>query len=87
MEKKQNRPITVGQMKSGRALVGWTLADLRDASGLSDMTLKRLEGGEIGQPLGGTSTTRNKLTGALEAAGVIFIDENGEGPGVRLRKA
>ena len=23
---------------------------------------------------------------ALEAAGVIFIDENGEGPGVRLRK-
>ena len=24
---------------------------------------------------------------ALESAGVIFIDENGEGPGVRLRKA
>jgi hypothetical protein len=23
----------------------------------------------------------------LSAAGVIFIDENGEGPGVRLRKA
>jgi len=23
---------------------------------------------------------------ALEAVGVIFIDENGEGPGVRLRK-
>jgi hypothetical protein len=26
------------------------------------------------------------IRGALEAAGVIFIDENGEGPGVRLRK-
>jgi hypothetical protein len=24
---------------------------------------------------------------ALEAAGVIFVDENGEGPGARLRKA
>ncbi len=24
---------------------------------------------------------------ALESAGVIFVDENGEGPGVRLRKA
>jgi hypothetical protein len=24
---------------------------------------------------------------ALKAAGVIFVDENGEGPGVRLRKA
>jgi hypothetical protein len=23
---------------------------------------------------------------ALEAAGIIFIEENGEGPGVRLRK-
>jgi hypothetical protein len=23
---------------------------------------------------------------ALEAAGVVFIDENGDGPGVRLRK-
>jgi transcriptional regulator with XRE-family HTH domain len=26
------------------------------------------------------------IRAALEAAGVIFIDENGEGPGVRLRK-
>jgi hypothetical protein len=24
---------------------------------------------------------------ALESAGVIFVEENGEGPGVRLRKA
>ncbi len=24
---------------------------------------------------------------ALEAAGVQFIDENGDGPGIRLRKA
>ena len=24
---------------------------------------------------------------ALEAAGVIFVDENGHGPGVRLRKS
>jgi hypothetical protein len=26
------------------------------------------------------------MPAALEAAGVSFIDENGEGPGVRLRK-
>jgi hypothetical protein len=26
------------------------------------------------------------MKSALETAGVIFIDENGEGPGVRLRK-
>jgi len=27
-----------------------------------------------------------KMRAALEAAGVIFVAENGEGPGVRLRK-
>lgn len=26
------------------------------------------------------------IRAALESAGVLFIDENGEGPGVRLRK-
>jgi hypothetical protein len=26
------------------------------------------------------------IRAALESAGVIFVDENGEGPGVRLRK-
>jgi hypothetical protein len=27
------------------------------------------------------------IRAALESAGVIFVEENGEGPGVRLRKA
>jgi hypothetical protein len=26
------------------------------------------------------------MRAALEAAGIIFVEENGEGPGVRLRK-
>jgi hypothetical protein len=30
---------------------------------------------------------REKIRRALEKAGVVFIDENGGGPGVRLRKA
>ncbi|WP_409568393.1 hypothetical protein [Methylobacterium sp. J-072] len=30
---------------------------------------------------------RRKVEAALEAVGVIFIEENGEGPGVRLRKS
>jgi hypothetical protein len=28
-----------------------------------------------------------RVRAALESAGVIFVEENGEGPGVRLRKA
>jgi hypothetical protein len=37
-------------------------------------------------PLGGRDETGIKIRSALEAAGVEFIDENGGGPGVRLRK-
>jgi hypothetical protein len=31
--------------------------------------------------------TIDTIRAALESAGVIFVEENGEGPGVRLRKA
>lgn len=33
-----------------------------------------------------TAASLAAIRAALEAAGVIFVDENGEGPGVRLRK-
>jgi len=35
---------------------------------------------------GGRTETGTKIRSALEATGVEFIDENGGGPGVRLRK-
>lgn len=47
-------------------------------------SIKRLE--TIRGPLKAQPRTLAAIRGALEAAGVIFIDENGEGPGVRLRK-
>ena len=36
--------------------------------------------------LGGRADTAGAVQRALEAAGVIFVDENGQGAGVRLRK-
>ncbi len=33
-----------------------------------------------------SETAQAAIRAALEAAGVIFVAENGEGPGVRLRK-
>jgi len=39
--------------------------------------------------VGPASGLRNNVAAvcrALEAAGVIFVEENGEGPGVRLKK-
>jgi transcriptional regulator with XRE-family HTH domain len=77
-------PITIPQVKAARALLGWSQSDLAANSGISEPTIARLESadGEIG----GRRGTAEKIRRALEAAGVEFIDENGGGPGVRLRK-
>ena len=52
------------------------------AAGVSTMTLKRAEGS--GSPAASSEAVA-AIRGALEAAGVEFIAENGGGPGVRLR--
>lgn len=74
--------IHPGQLRAARALVGWTRDELAAAAGTTSRTLARLEAGETEAR---TSTARAIRT-ALESAGVIFIAENGGGPGVRLRK-
>ncbi len=76
--------ISIRQLKAARALVGWSQEDLAASSAVSIPTIRRLEAAE--GPLGGRESTVAALISALTAAGVIFIEENGEGPGVRLRK-
>jgi len=53
------------------------------AAAVSLPTIKRLEAHD--GALGGRSATGEKIQSALESAGIEFIDENGGGPGVRLR--
>ena len=76
--------ITVAQLRAARGLVGWSQAKLAEASGLALSTIKRMEGSN--GTLRGTAENVWKVEQALKDAGVIFIDENDEGPGVRLRK-
>lgn len=76
--------ISVRQVKAARALLAWSQSDLAMAAGVSDPTVARLE--SVDGVLGGRSGTVDAIRRALEAAGVIFVDENGAGPGVRLRK-
>jgi transcriptional regulator with XRE-family HTH domain len=76
--------ITIRQVKAARALLGWSQADLANRSGVSEPTIARLESAE--GELGGREGTGDKIRRAIESAGVEFIDENGGGPGVRLRK-
>jgi predicted transcriptional regulator len=71
-------------VKAARAPLDWTQKDLANRSGISEATVKRLEA--IDGDLGGRTATVNNIRATLEAAGVVFIEENGGGPGVRMRK-
>jgi predicted transcriptional regulator len=71
-------------LRAGRALLRWEQRDLAAASSVSLPTIKRLES-KPGLMAAHMSTVA-ALKSALEAGGVQFIDENGGGPGVRLRK-
>jgi len=75
--------LTIEQIRAARGLLGWSQAKLAERAGLSLPTVKRVE---IDLGLRVSEEARNKLRRALESAGVEFIDENGGGPGVRLRK-
>jgi transcriptional regulator with XRE-family HTH domain len=76
--------VTTRQIKAARALLGWSQADLAKRSGVSEPTVARLE--SMDGELGGRELTAEKIRAAIEGAGVLFIDENGGGSGVRLRK-
>jgi transcriptional regulator with XRE-family HTH domain len=76
--------VSVAQIKAARALLGWSQEKLAATSGVSIPTVKRLEAAD--GALGGRPETGEKLRTALENGGIVFLDENGGGPGVRLRK-
>src|SRR5262245_8929799 len=75
--------LSSAQLRAARALLRWSAEDLARSTTVSLSTIRRAELAE-GEP---SMTIANNLAlrSALEAAGVEFIDENGGGPGVRLR--
>ena len=76
------KTIVPAQIRAARALLDWRQVDLAKASGVSGVAIKNFERG-VTQP---HTKTLDAITTALEKAGVIFVEENREGPGVRLRK-
>jgi transcriptional regulator with XRE-family HTH domain len=69
------------QCRMARAALGLTVKQLTEMAEVSHDTVVRFENGQELKP-----RTITSIRTALEAAGVIFVDENGEGPGVRLKK-
>ena len=76
--------LTGEQLKAARALVRMEMKAVAEAAGSFD-TVKRLE--MFRGPISANTNTEAALRRAFRDVGVIFIDENGDGPGVRLRKA
>ncbi len=73
--------LTSEQIRAARALLRWEQKNLAATAGVSVETIKRLE-----KKPGRVSAyvqTVDAITGALETAGVEFL--NGDAPGVRLR--
>lgn len=63
-------------------MLGISRSDLSKLASVSQRTLADFES-ETRQPI---SATLDAVRRALESAGVEFIEENGGGPGVRLKK-
>jgi transcriptional regulator with XRE-family HTH domain len=74
--------ISSAQCRAARALIGWSQQELAAKAGVGTVAIHQLESGASNP----RRSTIDVLRRALEAAGVEFIDENGGGAGVRLRK-
>ncbi|MBV8848203.1 MAG: hypothetical protein JOZ16_01305 [Methylobacteriaceae bacterium] len=71
-------PVSASQFRAGRALLGWSQAELAEAAELSLPTVKRVELETVQV----SAEARDKMRHALEAAGIEFT--NGKHPGVRM---
>lgn len=74
--------MTPAQCRASRALVELNQPRLAELAGLGLSTVVDFERGRRAV----SETAVAAMRTALEAVGVVFIAENGEGPGVRLRK-
>ena len=74
--------ITQAQCRAARALLDWSREQLAETSKVGLRTIVDFER-SARDP---REVTKDALRRALESAGVEFIEENGGGPGVRLKK-
>lgn len=74
--------ITPPQCRAARGLLDWTQQELADRAGVGIVTVRQFEGG-LSEP---RRATVEVIRQALETAGILFLEDNGGGEGVRFRK-
>jgi len=80
--------VTPDQVKAARLLLGWSMSRLGMRSGTSVHSVRMFEwSGKAAKLYGRTDQVDAVavIRATLEVAGIEFIDQNGSGPGVRLR--
>jgi hypothetical protein len=80
----KHKSLTSSQIRAARALVRWRAQDLARESSIGVATIRRAELSDSETSM--TAANDLAVRRTLEMAGVEFIDENGGGPGVRLRR-
>lgn len=78
-----NSELTPAQIFQARKLLGWKRRDLAKLTALKWQCIRDFEvSSRVSADL-----DLEVVRGALDSAGVIFVNEDGKGPGVRLRKS
>ena len=83
--REQKLKPTGRQIAAARTLISMTQTELAERSNVSVPTIKRMEASN--GTVVGMAKNVYAVCRTLQAAGVIFIHENGYGPGVRMRKS
>jgi transcriptional regulator with XRE-family HTH domain len=84
-QERVSAPLTSEIVRAGRMLLRWDQKALAEAAGVSHVTVRRLEAKP--GPLAASASSIAKLRSALESAGIVFVEDEGEGQGLRLKKA
>ncbi|MDB4841063.1 helix-turn-helix domain-containing protein [Planktomarina sp.] len=74
--------LTVEQIRMARAALGWSFEIMAEKCGVSSRTLRRIESEDGLQKA--TSANLRLIRETLQGAGIEFIGDADDGPGVRL---
>jgi predicted transcriptional regulator len=73
--------ISPRQIRAARALLGWSQVELALKAGVHKNALARLEAARTDPRM----STYDAVVKALEAHGIVFLDDDGGGEGLRIR--
>jgi ribosome-binding protein aMBF1 (putative translation factor) len=76
--------ITGSQIRMARGYLKWSVEQLAKNAEIGVSTIRRME--DVDGVPSASGKNLEAVQTALEAAGVVFVDPNGLGPGVRLRE-